>query len=89
MTNTITLRVDADTMKRITGMSMAELEQNEGDIDHALLSEMQTEFPDADVNASSFYVSSVEVEAYDAGGEPIAVDSGRINAVIERALKSI
>lgn len=89
MTNTITLRVDADTMKRITGMSMAELEQNEGDIDHALLSEMQTEFPDADVNASSFYVSDVEVEAYDDNGEPITVDSGRINAVIERALKSI
>lgn len=85
----ITVRVDADTMTNITGMSMDELEREEINIDAALTRELGREFPDADANGVSFYVGSVEVEAYDADGNRISVSTDAVMPAIERALKSI
>lgn len=89
MINEITIRIDGETMSRITGLALEALESEEGNIDFALLSELQSLYPDANVKASSFYVGDIEIEAYDAAGNPVSVSVAEVMPVVERALKSI
>lgn len=87
---TITVNVDFDTIRQLTGMDTDQIEQEEGNIDSALFQAFRREFSEAEeVKASCGYVSSVTVEAHDDDGDPVSVDASRINNAIQDAISNL
>lgn len=87
---TIAVNVDFATIRGLTNMTTDQVEEQEGNIDHALFQAFQSEFSEAEeVKACCGYVSSVIVEAHDSNGDPVNVDGARIDRAIHAALSSL
>lgn len=87
---TITVNVDFDTIRKLTGMTTEQIEEEEGNIDHALDYAFSSEFSEAEeVKASCGYVSELTVQAYDDDNDPMNVDKNRVNKAIRSAMGSL
>lgn len=70
----ITVRIDAETLKSATGMTMDELAVEEANLDMALSAAVAEAFPNVEkVQGVAFYVSEPTVEAYDTDGNPASI----------------
>jgi hypothetical protein len=87
---TVSVNVDFETIRTLTGMSDDQIEKQEGNIDFALDQAFRREFSEAEeVKASCGYASSVIVEAYDDNNDPTSIDDARVNNAIRNAVNSL